>query len=71
MCISESQRTHEMVKGKVPILHARAMKAALCSRFGRVNPNIKPAVLRALYRELTNDASAPANLHEAKIDEKM
>ena len=30
-----------------------------------------PAVLRALYGKLTNDASAPANLHEAEIDERM
>ena len=47
------------------------MKAALSSKFGRVTPNIKPAILRALYRELTNDASAPTNLHEAEIDERM
>ena len=60
-----------MVKGEIPIFHTRAMKAALRSRFRRVTANIKPAVLRALYRELTNDASAPANLHEAEIDERM
>ena len=32
---------------------------------------MKPAVLRALYRELTNDASAPTNIHEAEIEERM
>ena len=32
---------------------------------------MKPVILRALYRELTNDASAPTNLHEAEIDERM
>ena len=69
--ISESQRTIEMVKGEIPIFYTRAMKAALRSKFERVTPNIKPVVLRALYRELTNDASAPANLHEAEIDERM
>ena len=47
------------------------MKAALCSKFGRVAPNIKPAILNALYWELTNDASAPKNLHEAEIDKRM
>ena len=51
------------------------MKAALRSKFGRVAPNIKPVILciilHALYRELTNDASAPTNLHEAEIDERM
>lgn len=69
--ISESQRTIEKVKEQLPVFHTRAMKAALHSKFGRVAPNMKPVTLRALYRELTNDASAPTNLHEAEIDERM
>ena len=32
---------------------------------------MKPVVLRALYKELTNDASAATNLHEAEINERM
>lgn len=32
---------------------------------------MKPVILRALYLELTNDASAPTNLHEAEIDKRM
>ena len=32
---------------------------------------MKPVILCALYRELTNDDSAPSNLHEAEIDERM
>lgn len=32
---------------------------------------MKPVILRALYKELTNDASAATNLHEAEIDERM
>ena len=67
--ISESQQTIEKVKE--PVFHPRAMKAALRSKFGRVAPNMKPVILRVLYRELTNDASAPTNLHEAEIDERM
>ena len=69
--ISESQRTIERVKEELSVFHTRAMKAALSSKFGRVTPNMKPAVLRGLYQELTNDASAPMNLHEAEIDERM
>lgn len=69
--ISESQRTIEKVKEQLPIFHTRAMKAALRSKFGRVAPNMKPVILHALYRELTNDASAPTNLQEAEIDERM
>ena len=36
-----------------------------------MKPVILRVILRALYRELTNDASAPTNLHEAEIDERM
>ena len=32
---------------------------------------MKPVFLRALYKELTNDASAATNLHKAEIDERM
>ena len=69
--ISESQQTIERVKEEIPVFYTRAMKAALCSKFGRVTPNMKPVVLHALYRELTKDASALTNLHEAEIDERM
>ena len=69
--ISESQRTIEKAKSEIPIFHTRAMKRALASKFGRVSPSMKPVLLRALYKELTNDASASTNLHEAEIDERM
>ena len=69
--ISESQQTIEKAKAAIPISHARAMKRALASKFGRVSPSMKPVILRALYKELTNDASAATNLHEAEIDERM
>ena len=32
---------------------------------------MKPAILRALHRELTSDASAPCNLSEAEIDDRV
>ena len=47
------------------------MKTALASKFGRVSPSMKPVILRTLYRELTNDASAPTNLHEAEINARL
>ena len=46
------------------------MKRALASKFGRVTFSMKP-VLRALYKELTNDTFASTNLQEAEIDERM
>jgi len=43
----------------------------LLQKYGRVCPKIKPVVLQALYRDLTNDLSAPNDFDEAMIDERM
>ena len=69
--ISLSQQTIEKVKEKIPVYHTRSMRQALQSKFGRVTAGIKPCVLRALYRDLTNDHSSPSNVTEAEIDERM
>ena len=68
---SQSQQVIEKAKEEIPVFHTRAMRRALFTKFGRVSPGMKPAILRALYRELTNDASAPSNEHEAEIDERV
>ena len=69
--LSASVQTIEKAKEMIPVYHTRAMKATLASKFVRVSPNMKPVVLCALYQEITNDASAPNNIHEAEIDERM
>ena len=69
--MSNSQQTIEKAKEEIPIYHTRAMRRALFEKFGRVAPTMKPAILRALYRELTSDASAPRNLSEAEIDDRV
>ena len=69
--LSASVQTIEKAKEMIPVYHTRAMKAALASKFGQVPPIMKPVVLLALYRELTNDTSAPNHIHEAEIDERM
>lgn len=51
---SNSQHTIERAKEEIPVFHTRAMRRALFEKFGRVAPSIKPAILRALYRELTS-----------------
>ena len=51
--------------------HTRAMRKALFTKFGRVAPNLKPAILRAFYRELTGDSSAAVNEHVEEIDEQV
>ena len=52
---SLSQQTIEKVKEKIPVYHTRLMRQVLQSKFGRVTAGIKPCVLRALYKDLTND----------------
>ena len=68
---SLSQQTIEMAKKEIPVFHTRAMRYSLLQKFGRVCSTIKPVVLRALYREISNDSSAPNTLSEAEIDERM
>ena len=68
---SQSQRTIEAVREQIPTFHTRAMRRSLLQKYGRVAPNIKPAVMRSLYRELTGDSFAAANEHIAEIDKRV
>ena len=68
---SQSQRTIEAVREQIPTFHTRAMRRSLSQKYGRVAPNIKPAVMRSLYRELTGDSSAAAYEHIAEIDKRV
>ena len=68
---SQSHRTIEAVGEQIRTFHTRAMRHSLLHKYGRVAPNIKPAVMRSLYRELTGDSSAAANEHIAEIDERV
>lgn len=61
----------EIIKPLLPQYHTRAMKRSLFSKFGRVTNSIKPAILRAFYREISGDCSASTNLVEAEIDNRV
>ena len=67
----DSVRVIERVKPLLPQYHTRAMRRAMFDKFGRVSPNIKPAVLRFFYRDLTGDASSSHDTPEAVIDERV
>lgn len=71
MAISHKSTSHRKRKEEIPVFHTRAMRRALFTKFGRVSPGMKPAILRAVYRELTGDASVASNEHEAEIDERV
>ncbi len=53
--IQLSQPVIEAIKQNIPVYHTRAMKTAIFKKFGRVSSNVKPSVLRYLYRELTGE----------------
>ena len=66
-----SMHVIEVIKPLLPQYHTRAMKRSLFSKFGRVTKGVKPAILRAFYREISNDCSASSNLLEAEIDKRV
>ena len=66
-----SQSTIEAIKPLFPSFHTRAMRTEMFTKFGRVSPGTKPAVLRYFYRSLTGDASAPNDAKEAEIDARV
>ena len=47
--LEHSQAVIEAVKKNFPIYHTRATKTAMFEKFGRVSPQVKPAVLRYFY----------------------
>lgn len=61
----------EIIKPLLPQYHTRVMKGTLFSKFGRVMRGVKPAVLRAFYREISGDCSVSSNVVEADIDKRV
>lgn len=61
----------EVVKPLLPQYHTRAMRKSLLSKYGHVSSSVKPAVLRAFYKDLTGDSSAASNVDEAEIDKRV
>jgi hypothetical protein len=53
------------VKSTCPVYHREFVH-----KYGQVC-SVKPAVLRQMYRDLTGDMSAPANLTEQQVDERL
>ena len=70
-CFNSSLTTIEQVKPRLPQFHTRAMRQAMFEKFGRVSPNVKPAVLRLFYKDLTGDCSASHDLPESVVDNRV
>lgn len=65
------QAVIESLKPELPKFHTRTMRKAMFTKFGRVAPSIKPAVLRCFYRDLTGDKSASNDHKEEIIDQRV
>ena len=61
----------ELIKPLLPQYHTRAMQKSLLSKYGCVSSGVKPAVLRAFYKDLTGDSCVASNLTEAEIDKRV
>ena len=64
------ERLRETVKAQLPIYHSRAMKREFMFKFGTISKT-STALLRKMYKELTNDSSASANLSVQEIDDRV
>ena len=69
--LTHSQCTIEAIKRDIPVYHTRSMRRELVSKYGKVTPKVKPAILRSLYKELTGDLSSSTNEHESEIDSRV
>ena len=67
----DSARVIEKIKPLLPQYHTRTMRCAMFHKFGRVSPNVKPAVLHFFYRDLTGDSSSAHDTPESVIDERV
>ena len=56
------------IKKELPSYHPRALRRAFVQRFGVLAKNTPVAVLRNMYEELTNSASAAPNLNTLELD---
>ena len=69
--LQTSQPLIEKLKKDIPQYHTRVMRRAMCDKFGLVMSSTKKSVLRHLYKDLTSDCSASANLAESEVDERV
>ena len=69
--IVSNQHPIEALKSKIPVYHTRAMRAQLTSKYGRVMPCLKPALLCVMYKELAGNHSSSTNEHETEIDRRV
>ena len=68
--LSRSQGVLRKVESTIPVYHTRAMKKQFAHDFDLL-AKVEPKVLREMYRHLTGDSSASANLYQTEVDERI
>ena len=63
--LTHTARQTAKIKEEIPVYHTRETKREFKLKFGAV-ANAKPVYLREMYRQLTQDASAPENTATAQ-----
>ena len=69
--LQSCQPVIESLKSSMPEYHTRAMRNAMYDKFGLVTGNVKKAVLRHFYRDLTGDMASSPSLSEQEVDERL
>ena len=69
--LSRSNRFLQEIKDRMPTYHTRALKNHFIRRYGVFTNTTPNYILRDIYRELTNDASASTNLSASELDSRL
>lgn len=61
----------DKVREGLPIFSTRAMRREFINRYSVVGPQFKPAILRDLYRFLTQDSAAAESKNQSEVDARV
>ena len=59
--MTQAVRISKAVETSLQVYHSRQQRREFARLIRKISPSISPAVLRAVYTELTGDATAPEN----------
>ena len=69
--IQSCHQVIESMKSSIPAYHTRAVRKIMFDKFGLVSKNMKKAILRYFYHDLTGDKSVSPALFEKEVDERV
>ena len=70
--MTQAARSLEKVRPDLPVYHSRQQRREFSRLVGKIASSVTPAAIRAIYTELTNDATGPQNPEiDARIKQAM